>query len=744
MTLRHLLLHCDAREQVRRELQKAREEAAKGSERIVEMERSQQRLQRLYDISNLLTCFQGVERTVPEVVAVVAQALPLRSAIFVLETGGAPRTLTWQAEGETIELLRVAKAHAQTAYSHLVGKSVDLEREEARTFVLPRPPATAKEARTGEEKDFVILPFALDHGPIFGAFQVQSARELEELDLAFINAVVNQLALAINRHSADQALRASEAKFAGIISIAADAIVSIDEAQRIVMFNDGAEKIFGWSRDEVLGKPLGILLPERFRDVHRQHVRDFDAGPGTAGKMGERRRSIFMAIRKSGEEFPADVAISKLGVGGARLFTAILRDITEQKKIEHEEEFLVEVGAIFATTLDSQKTLTNIAQLAMREFADFCAIEFLDEQGELRRLALVTSDPAKAEVAEALKRFELDRSRPYLNSAIFQSKQPQMIPEVTPETIRAVAQSEEHRRLLEAIAPTSMMGVPLIVNDRLLGALLVASCRPGRRYGDGDLRFLEEVGGRAALALENARLHLATERAVQARDDLLGIVAHDLRNPLSTILSQAALLRRPAGEPDRRSQQSEVIERAATRMNRLIQDLLDVTRMEAGHLSIERARVLAGQVVLDSVEAHKPLASSRSLELRLDVAEGLPEIWADRDRLLQVFENLIGNAAKFTARGGQVTVGARPGEGEVLFWVADTGAGILPAELPHLFERFWQARKAGRRGLGLGLPIAKGIVEAHGGRVWVESTPGLGSTFYFTVPVAPPVQDRPR
>jgi signal transduction histidine kinase len=181
---------------------------------------------------------------------------------------------------------------------------------------------------------------------------------------------------------------------------------------------------------------------------------------------------------------------------------------------------------------------------------------------------------------------------------------------------------------------------------------------------------------------------------------------------------------------------ADVIERAAQRMNRLIQDLLDITRMEAGHLVIERARISATQLVLDSVEAERALATAGSLELALDIGSDLPELWADRDRLLQVVENLIGNALKFTKPGGRVRVAAAAHDDEVLFSVADTGAGIADLDMPHVFDRFWQGRKTGRRGAGLGLPIAKGIVEAHGGRIWVDSQLGCGSTFYFTIPAA--------
>jgi signal transduction histidine kinase len=206
---------------------------------------------------------------------------------------------------------------------------------------------------------------------------------------------------------------------------------------------------------------------------------------------------------------------------------------------------------------------------------------------------------------------------------------------------------------------------------------------------------------------------------------------------------QALLLRRHDVDPEHGARKpAETIERAVARMNRLIQDLLDVTRMEAGRLSVDRARVSIGHVLAESVEAQMPLAASASLELRLDVARDLPEVLADRHRLLQVFENLIGNAIKLTQPGGRITVGVAPRDGEALVWVADTGPGIAANDLPHLFDRFWQAPRAGRRGAGLGLPIVKGIVDAHGGRVWVESTPERGSTFFFTIPTAPRAEER--
>jgi signal transduction histidine kinase len=171
-------------------------------------------------------------------------------------------------------------------------------------------------------------------------------------------------------------------------------------------------------------------------------------------------------------------------------------------------------------------------------------------------------------------------------------------------------------------------------------------------------------------------------------------------------------------------------------MRHLIQDLLDVARMEGGRLRLEPTRLRTRTAVADAVAAHEALAASASLALQNDVGAELPEIWADRERFLQVFENLIGNAIKFSAPGGRITVGAARRNAAVLFWVQDTGAGIAEEDLPHVFERLWQGARGTRHGAGLGLPIVKGIVEAHGGHIWVESKLGAGSTFFFTIPTA--------
>jgi signal transduction histidine kinase len=354
----------------------------------------------------------------------------------------------------------------------------------------------------------------------------------------------------------------------------------------------------------------------------------------------------------------------------------------------------------------------------------------------IRRLKVVSADPSKAAVAAQLEQFPLDRSRPYVTRPAIESRRPFVVERVTPRDLESLVQSAEHLRLLQALDPKSAMGLPLIIHGQLLGALLLISSTPSRVYGHDDVQLGEAIAERAALAIENGRLYRMSEQATQLRDEVLRVVAHDLRNPLSVILMQSVAARR-GPEAERRDQRSsEDIHRAATRMRRLIQDLLDVTLIEARQLRLERVRVSTRQLLLEAVEAQRPLAASAALDVRCDLDRELPDIWGDQHRLLQVFENLIGNAIKFTPAGGQITISAVPGERDVEFRVADTGDGIAASELPHVFDRFWQARKGAHHGVGLGLPITRGIVEAHGGRIWVESNLGSGTTFFFTIPEA--------
>jgi signal transduction histidine kinase len=280
-----------------------------------------------------------------------------------------------------------------------------------------------------------------------------------------------------------------------------------------------------------------------------------------------------------------------------------------------------------------------------------------------------------------------------------------------------------------------MLVVPLVAHGVTRGAMGFFSAQL-RRYGPDELALAQDLALLSALAVDNARLYRDARVAVQAREDMIAVVSHDLGNPLSAIRIGTTLLMRTLPDDDAHGQRQhlEFIRQSANQMESLVNDLLDVKRLDSGTLALDLRGMAVTDVVEQVLQLFQPIAEGRTVRLESRCAALLPELAADRQRLTQVLCNLVGNALKFTESGGRVTIDAYQTEDVIMFSVADTGTGIEPEHLPHVFDRFWQARRDGRKGLGLGLAIARGIVEAHGGRIWVESTVGAGSTFLFTIP----------
>ena len=499
---------------------------------------------------------------------------------------------------------------------------------------------------------------------------------------------------------------------------------------RFVRFNRAGEHLLGWPRQSLVGKDDFDFWPreqaeffvEKDRETKKRgDVVEIDEEPIQTRHHGVR----ILQTKKVPILDPS---------GNPRYLLGISEDITERRRLEKERRLLADVSVALSASLDYEQTLATVTELAVQSVADWCGIDLVEERGHIRRLKVASADPGNAALCAVLEQMPPNRDLPHLTRAVLDGGRSIVVEHVTAEYLASFAQGPEHLRALRATGLTSLIVVPLVMRGEPLGVLMFGSSNPDRVYGQDDLRWAEPLADRSAVAIENARLYRASVEAAQRRDQVLGVVAHDLRNPLSAILMRSS--------PQSR-QPNEVIHRAATRMNRLIQDLLDVSLIETGQLTIERARLSGGELVVEAVETQKMLAAASSVELRLDVGQHAADVWGEHDRLLQVFENLIGNAIKFTTAGGWITVGAASNDQEVVFWVADSGAGIEPADVPHVFDRFWQATRGVRRGAGLGLPITKGIVEAHGGRIWVESTVGRGSTFFFSIPTAQPTADQP-
>lgn len=527
-----------------------------------------------------------------------------------------------------------------------------------------------------------------------------------------------------------------------MVEIAADGIISMDERHRIVLFNTGAEEIFGYGREEVMGEPLSILLPERFRGSHSDHVRRFAEGERQARRMGERRE--ISGRRKDGSEFPAEASISRLETPEGLIFTVVIRDITEQKRAEETQRFLADASGLLARSLDYETTLAGLARLALPRLADWCTIDILNADGDFRRIQVGHADAELDPVAQGLMAYPPTTHGTHPAATVLDTGEPELISPVSSAFVDGLARDPAHRALIDELGAHAFLVVPLTARNRTLGTLTLVSSRPDRRF-DQDHRVLaEELARRAAMAVDNARLYQEAREAVAARDEVLGVVSHDLGNPLSAILVTTRVLEGMVGEgaSDAVLQHVASLRTAATQMERLIRDLLEIRRIEAGQLRLSLRPERVHSLVDSALAAMRPLAEERGIDLVVLTAE-MEDIlvMADADRIQRVFSNLIGNALKFTPEAGTVIVAAVPGDQElehplVGFEVADTGPGLTEEERAHVFDRFWQAGSHGGHGVGLGLAIARGLVEAHGGGISVASVPGEGSTFRFTLPVA--------
>lgn len=525
----------------------------------------------------------------------------------------------------------------------------------------------------------------------------------------------------------------TDAVLAGIVTISADAIICIDEAHRITFFNEGAEAIFGYSTEEILGRPLQLLIPHRFQATHPSHVHDFSVSDVRARRMGERGR--ISGLRKNGEEFPAEAAIAQLGTPGKRVYSVVLRDITERRRAEEVQRVLARAGETLALSLGPEDTLSNIVWLAVPALADACIVDVY--HGERFHRAAVTH-------IEAGRAMELQRIR---NESPIDLLGPHPVAEVSRSRVPLILSSEDpddrSRQLLAMTsdifdtAPAASLVLPLVGREKLIGVLSLY--RAKRQFDKNDLFLANELARRAALAIDNARLHEEIHAGLRARDDMIGIVSHDLRNPVNAVKMLTGVILNEMDEPlpGRVREYAGVIRQAAMQMDSLIRDLLDVTRVEAGRLRVDCVPVDTEELIGDALRTLAPVAEQQGLHLQLNAPDDLPPVMADKERIAQAISNLVGNAVKFGPAGSEITVRVTPLVDEMLVSVTDRGSGMTAEQLSHAFDRFWQSRRTDRQGAGLGLAIAKGIVEAHGGRIWAESTIEDGSTFYFTLCLAP-------
>jgi PAS domain S-box-containing protein len=533
---------------------------------------------------------------------------------------------------------------------------------------------------------------------------------------------------ALARSRAEAALAASERRYRGLVQGLHDGVFLCDHENRVLEATDRFLEMTGYGADEIAGMRVAELVdPE-----------DLAGAPLRREALGRTGMLVSERVlrRRDGQPLPVEVASVLLGDGRVE---CVVRDIRERKRDDREKGLLAEAGQVFASSLDEGEMLRALAELLVPAHADVCMLDVLGDDGLPVTAAVRAADPRHEQQLRALLERYPHTAGPDRHPVgrVLQTGEALLLPRLSDADLQALAHDQAYLALVRELPlPGSSMVVPLVARGRIRGALTLTAARSAIPFDARDLELAAELARRAALAVEKARLNERLAAAVRARDQVLSYVAHDLRSPLGGIsLMAELLLRHPVEEAERRRSLDAIVQ-AAGQMDRLIQDLLDVGRIEGGGLRLDAEPLAVGALVGEAMLVLEPSAAGAGVRLSMDLPADLPPVLADRGRLLQVLANLVENAIRFTPRGGGITLRAVASATEVTFAVADTGAGIAPEDLPRLFDRFWQAQRAGRGGAGLGLAIARGIVEAHGGRIWAESQPGQGSTFFFTLPHA--------
>jgi len=569
-------------------------------------------------------------------------------------------------------------------------------------------------------------------GARFWALVTLSAVEDEAGNLQGLSNVARDLT---ERKKAEDAIRESEERFRLLIDSVQDyGVFMLTPDGKVASWNTGAERMKRYRAEEVIGEPLSLFFPPE------------QGGKGLPEQLIQRAAAEGRAeyegwmLRKGGIPFWGSIILSAVmdEEGHLRGLSNVARDQTERMRAERAMTFLAEVGRVLAGSLDYQTTLDRVAQLATRELAQACIIELL-VGSTLQRVAVAQAHgPLEGLVPKAVQHLPSEAQLSPGVARVVQTGQSELIPEVSNATWIGEALGLEEPNRLRDLGVRSYMCVPLTARGKTVGAMVFVAA-PGRQYAADELLLAEELARRGALAIDNARLYEQAQAAIGTREEVLAIVSHDLRNPLGAIKAGAAqILAETRGDAQRArtAKTAERIARASERMLHMIRDLLDFSSIESGKLRIELAEHEVADLVTEVVEMLQPIAAEQGVRLEKDVEPSHLKVRCDRERVMQVFSNLIGNALKFTGQGGSVTVQSGGERDRVVFRVTDTGPGISEEDRAHIFDRYWQAKK-GRESLGLGLAISKAIIESHGGTIWVESTVGVGTTFFFTLRAGP-------
>ena len=539
------------------------------------------------------------------------------------------------------------------------------------------------------------------------------------------------------RKQAEAARERAEVWWQTTLRSIGDGVIATDASGNVRFLNPVAEELTGWPLDEARDKPLKAVFPIFNEETGAAVENPVDKVLREGKIVGLANHTVLQ--RRDGSARPIDDSAAPIRGPGGELDGVVLvfRDVTAEKRAEARQAFLARAGEQLIASRDYRDALAKITQLAVPRLADWCAVSILDN-GVLEQLAVAHVDPTKVEYAHELHhRYPPDPTATTGAPNVARTGKSELYAEIPRELLEGAAVDDEHRRIIRELDLRSAMVVPLRGREHVLGVITFVYAASDRRYDADDLAFAEELARRAAVIVERRKREEEASVANRAKDEFLATVSHELRTPLQAILGWATMMRR--GSTRDPEQAIEAIVRNATLQARLIEDILDVSRIISGKLRLSIARVHLASVIRAAIDAVRPAAAARRIELVERVPDTLGELDADPDRLQQVVWNLASNAVKFTPEGGRVEIVAQRSDDAATITVTDTGTGIPREHLHVIFERFRQVDSSSTRthgGLGLGLAIVRYLVEAHGGSVLAASDgPGCGATFTVTLPV---------
>jgi PAS domain S-box-containing protein len=517
---------------------------------------------------------------------------------------------------------------------------------------------------------------------------------------------------------AADALRESEEKYRSLVEHSLHGVLLTKPTGETLAANPAACRMAQRTEAEICAlKRTGLV------DTEDPRWAEFNA---ERARVGFARRELNM-IRKDGTKLPVEVFSSVFTDRNGQLRTSIsLVDLTERKRAELATRLIADAGASVSLSLERPEILRALSSLIVPAFADVCVVD-LEEGGELARVSLEQRAGVAAWPAG---------SRPSVGaSRVFRSGKP--------EIITAVKDDDDGLRTLGV---RSVLRVPIVLGarpgERPVGVLSLFILDGTRAFVPDDVRTAAALADRTAVALENARLYQEARAASRGRDDMLKMVSHDLRNSLNAIGFIATELARTGGSP-----LATQIRSAATLADRLLGDLGALLVIESGALVLGRVTESVDSIIKEIADLFRPLADARAIELRAVTEQAGLTVFVDRHRMVQAVSNVVANAVEISQEGGHVDMAVKQVGDEVEFAVSDSGPGIAPGEVDQIFSRVHWGNDGRRRAtVGLGLVISKEYVEAHGGRIRVQSKPGSGSTFTIAIPMRPadaPPEPRP-